>query len=451
MVLDNSINSGLRRQGNMGKQPVIIFITLIFFISSVKAQQRTDSVFTNATLNECVQYALSHQPVLQQSIINQQIVNAAIKTRLSDWYPQLNLNYNLQHYFQTPQFSATGFSVQNLSSVNLGLTQNIFNPDVLLASKTAGNVRLQTSQVTENNKIYLVLNVSKAFYDVLLSQKQIDLVDQDILRLSTSLKDAYNQYQAGVVDKTDYKRAQISLNNARASKKQFSEALNAKFSTLKLLMGYPQQDSFKLIYDSIQLQKEIYLDTLQEVNYSNRVEYKILETQRSLLQANIKYYKWSYLPSLSANASYNLAFANDDFSKLYAHDFPSSYAGLTMSFPIFQGGKRSWQIRGANLQLDRLNYNFISLRDSIQSEFIQSLAAYKSYLNDYNTQHENLDLANDVYNTIYLQYKAGIKTYLDVIIAESDLRTTQVNYLNALYQVLSSKLDVEKALGTLTY
>jgi len=72
-------------------------------------------------------------------------------------------------------------------------------------------------------------------------------------------------------------------------------------------------------------------------------------------------------------------------------------------------------------------------------------------LNDYYVQHDNLDLANDVYNTIYLQYKAGVKTYLDVIIAESDLRTTQVNYLNALYEVLSSKLDVEKALGTLTY
>ena len=91
------------------------------------------------------------------------------------------------------------------------------------------------------------------------------------------------------------------------------------------------------------------------------------------------------------------------------------------------------------------------LRDSIQSEYTQALANYKSYLNDYYVQHDNLDLATDVYNTIYLQYKAGVKTYLDVIIAESDLRTSQVNYLNALYEVLSSKLDVEKALGTLTY
>ena len=435
----------------MSKYPIIFFLNFIFFIASVKAQKQNDSIVSDATLNQCVQYALSHQPALQQSLLDEQIINAEIKTRLADWYPQVNLDYTLQHYFKTPQFSSTGVSVQNFSSAYFGLTQNIFNPDVLLASKTADNVRTQSTQFTENNKIYLVLNVSKAFYDVLLSQQQIDLVEQDIARLDRSVKDAYNQYKAGVVDKTDYKRAQISLNNAQAEKKQYKEAYTARFSVLKLLMGYPQEASFNLTYDSLQLQSEIYIDTLQQVNYSNRIEYKILETQRSLLQVNLKYYKWSYLPSLSAFANYNLVYANNNFSKLYSHDFPSAYAGLTLSFPIFQGGKRTWEIRGANMQLDRLNYNFTSLRDSIQSEYTQVLSTYKSYLNDYYVQHENLDLANDVYNTIYLQYKAGVKTYLDVIIAESDLRTTQVNYLNALYQVLSSKLDVQKALGTLTY
>jgi outer membrane protein TolC len=64
---------------------------------------------------------------------------------------------------------------------------------------------------------------------------------------------------------------------------------------------------------------------------------------------------------------------------------------------------------------------------------------------------ENLTLAKDVYNTIELQYKAGVKTYLDLITAETDLRTTEVNYLNSLYLVLSSKIDVEKALGIIRY
>jgi len=438
----------LEDTGFMSKHPTLLIF--LFFVLSAKAQQK-DSLLIDASLQQCVQYALTHQPGLQQSLIDEKIINAEIKTRLADWYPQVSLDYTLEHYFKVPKFSTTGTTLQNFSTAYFSASQNIFNQDVLLASKTASTVRNQSKELTENNKIYVVLNVSKAFYDVLLSQQQISLVEQDIARLDRTVKDAYNQYKAGVVDKTDYKRAQITLNNSVAQKKQYQEDLTAKFSVLKLLMGYPQQDSFHLTYDSTQLHSEINLDTLQEVNYSNRIEYKLLETQRSLLQANLQYYKWSFLPSLSAFANYNLVYANNNFGKLYNQSFPSSYAGLTLSFPIFQGGKRTWEIRGANLQLDRLQYNFTSLRDSIQSEYTQTLAAYKSNLSDYKTQQENLDLANDVYNTIYLQYKAGVKTYLDVIIAESDLRTTQVNYLNALYEVLKSKIDVQKALGTLTY
>jgi outer membrane protein TolC len=68
-------------------------------------------------------------------------------------------------------------------------------------------------------------------------------------------------------------------------------------------------------------------------------------------------------------------------------------------------------------------------------------------MNNYLVLKENMDLANDVYNIIDLQYKEGIKTYLEVIVAQSDLRTAQLNYFNALFEVLSSKIDVDRALG----
>lgn len=436
----------------MSKPPFIFFVSLVFFISSATAQQK-DSTLSEASIEQCVQYALTHQPRINQSLIDERIVDAEIKTRLADWYPQIALDYSLQHYFKTPVSIIGGTAVstaqKNFSTAYFSVNQNIFNPDVLLASRTAASVRTQAKQYTADNKIDVVLNVSKAFYDVLLSQQQITLVDQDITRLSRSVKDSYNQYAAGVVDKTDYKRAQITLNNSLAEKKKYQEALIAKFSVLKLLMGYPQEDSFHLVYDSLKLKNEIFIDTTQEVKYTNRIEFKILQTQQSLLQSNLQYYKWSFIPTVSAFGNYDLTYANNDFGKLYSRDFPSSYIGLSLNFPIFQGGRRTWQIRSANLQLDRLKYNFQSLRDSIQTEYTQALSNYKSYLNDYYVQHDNLDLATDVYNTIYLQYKAGVKTYLEVIIAESDLRSTQVNYLNALYQVLSSKLDVQKALGDL--
>jgi outer membrane protein TolC len=64
---------------------------------------------------------------------------------------------------------------------------------------------------------------------------------------------------------------------------------------------------------------------------------------------------------------------------------------------------------------------------------------------------KNTALAKRVYFVVTLQYQQGIVPYLNVITAESNLITSEINYINALFQVLSSKIDLEKAMGTITY
>jgi len=79
------------------------------------------------------------------------------------------------------------------------------------------------------------------------------------------------------------------------------------------------------------------------------------------------------------------------------------------------------------------------------------MSLYKGNLAYYLSLKENVVLADDVYKTIGLQYKSGVKTYLDVIIAESDLRTAQINFYDALFQLVQSKFDVQKAMGSIQY
>ena len=81
----------------------------------------------------------------------------------------------------------------NQSSVALGLTQTLFNRDVLLASRTKKDVLTQIHQMTVSDKIDVTVNVSKAFYDVLLTEQDIKVLDDDIVRLERNLKDTYNQ------------------------------------------------------------------------------------------------------------------------------------------------------------------------------------------------------------------------------------------------------------------
>jgi outer membrane protein TolC len=392
---------------------------------------------------------------MQQTLIDEQITDREINSKLADWFPQLNFNFNVLHDYQLPVtiFEGSGavVGVKDNSGGLFSLTQNIFNRDVLLASTTAGDVRKQTKQITINNKISVIIDVSKAFYSVLLAQDQIDLINEDITRLELSSKDTYNHYKSGVVDKTDYMRASIALNNALAEKKQDDEFLKVSRAQLKLLMGYPPDSDLKLDYDRTQMENDVYLDTTQNIVYENRIEYKLLQTQKRLQEANLRYYEWSFIPSISAFGEYNLNFQSDIWSKLYNTNYPSSYIGIELSFPIFTGGKRIQEIDQAELELKRFEYNFASIKGKFNTEYAQALANYKSDLNSYGVQKSNLELAKEVYDIIQLQYKSGFKTYLDVITAETDLRTTQVNYITSLYRVLSSKLDVQKALGTIKY
>jgi len=366
------------------------------FIS--QAQTVKDSVMQQASLQDCIRYALTHQPSLQQALLDEQITERQIQGRLADWYPQLGLNYSYQYNFQLPAAYFNGNVVKtgtkNTSTLGVSATQNLFNRDVLLAARTAGDVRRQYQQATAGTKIDIVVNVSKAFYDVLLAQKQIDLLDDDIARLEGSLKNAYDQYQGGIVDKTDYKRATISLNNSKAEKKTTQEALKTRLAYLKQQMGYLPSNDITLVYDSARLAEEVSIDTSAAVKYDNRIEYQQLQTRRRLQAANLQYDKWAYYPALSAFGTYNVGgFFSNDLGQLYAHNYTNSFAGLQLSFPIFQGGKRVQNIRAAELQVKRVDWDIMALQSAINAEYVQAMGAYKSNLNQYYVLKDNLALA----------------------------------------------------------
>src|SRR5688572_30144980 len=419
------------------------------------AQTTSDSVLQVATLDKVVEYALAHQPAVQQAAVDEEIADKVIKGKLADWYPQINFAYNYQRNIDL-QSSVIGgniirFGVNNTSALQFNGIQNIFNRDVLLAANTASKVRILASQNTNRSKIDVVVDITKAFYDVLATAQQVKVADESIARLEESLESAYSRYTAGVADKTDYKRATILLGNAKAERKANSEALISKRQYLKALMGYPLNQDLPIQYDTLQMEREVLLDTLQQMNYTEHIDYKILYTQRELQESNVKYSYWGFLPSLSAFGSYILNYQNNEFGELYNQEYPYSYVGATLAVPIFQGGKRTARIQEEKWRAKRLDLSLVDLRNNLSAEYSRALAAYKSSLAAFATQKENVGLAEEVYQVINLQYQNGIRPYLDVTVAESDLRTTRINYFNALYQVLASKMDVQRALGQINY
>jgi len=325
--------------------------------------------------------------------------------------------------------------------------QTLYSTDLLFASKTIKDYRKLSVQNTRNTIINTEVEVTKSFYDVLLSEEQLKILDEDILRLEQNYKDAYSLYQHDISDKTDYQRSLIALNNAKAQKKTAAESVKAKYAYLKELMGCPSNQEFTIKYDSASFEKEILADTAKILQYENRIEFQILQTDMNLQKFRIGYYRWSFLPTLSAFYDYNLVFQNDLFSDVYKQNYPNSLIGLKISLPLFQGTSRLQNLKKSKLSFARLELQQDYLKSRINTEYIQALSAYKSNLNELFVTKENIKQAKDIYKIIKLQYDQGIKAYIEVIVAETDLRTAELNYLNSLFNVLSSKTDLMKALG----
>jgi outer membrane protein TolC len=448
---------------NFGKILKVTFIVLVGFNSSslsIYAQNITkrDSV-QYFNLDQCIVYALQNQPALRQSSLEILIARKTNAINISAWIPQVNLSGTFTHYDPLPTTFSPNTSNPDGPLINghsgfintflpqLSATQTIINPDVLYATRSAHLLVSEAQQSNDSSKINLITNVSKAFYSLLLTLEQMKVLQDDTVRLGKTLRDAYHQYIGGIVDKTDYKEATILLNNSKAQLKQAKESVNPQYATLKQLMGFPPDKEFSVSIDTAQMMREIIFDTTQKLEYEKRIEYQQLLTTKSLQQLLVKYYKNQFLPSLSAFYNYTYEYESNTFPTFLNQGYPYSYLGASISIPLFTGMRRMESIQKAKLQGQQIDWALVSLKSNIYSEYAAALANYKSNLFDLNILRENVAMAKDVYGVVSLQYKQGLIAYLNVITAESNLISSEINYQNALFQLLLSKVDLEKAMG----
>ena len=415
------------------------------------------------TLQQCIDYAMIHQPGLNQAQINVSIAKTTNAINLSGWFPQVSASGSLTHYFELPTAFQTNTGnpggpvipihtgIANTATPQINATQTIFNTSLLYAAKSAHLYIEQAKQVTDSSKINLVSSVTKSFYSLLLTLEQIEVLKADTSELKRSVTDAYHQYVGGIVDETDYEEATITLNNTLTQLKQATENVIPQYAALKQVMGYLPGKQFNVSYDTAAMIRDISIDTALQLQYEKRIELQQLYTAKKLQQQLINYYKLSFLPSLNGFYNYTSEFENNNFSKLFSTSYPYSSIGLSFNLPIFSGFARLENVRKAKLQQQLLDWNEVELKSQIYTEYATALANYKSNLYSFHIMSDNVKMAQRVYYVVELQYKQGLVAYLNVITAQSNLITSETGYINALFQTLSSKVDLEKAMGVITY
>jgi outer membrane protein TolC len=188
-----------------------------------------------------------------------------------------------------------------------------------------------------------------------------------------------------------------------------------------------------------------------EANPDNRVEVQTMDATRELIEMNIRRLRSGHLPTLSLFANYEYAAQRAAFDFFDASQpwFQSASWGVSLKVPIFDSFQKSAGIQKEKTNLQVIMNTREQLRQSILLESLQASTSYANASEQLATQTKNLQLAEKIMNTAQLKYAEGVGSSLEVNSAQATLLQTQTAYINALYELLIAKTDLEKALGIL--
>ena len=441
------------------------YLTLIICLClgfSVRAQQ-SDTVAA-FSLKQALDYAQNHQVSILNARIDEDIAKNTIKQTIGIGLPQLSGNANFQDFIVLPTSLLPGdffgmpgtqvpvqFGVKYQSLVGLDLNQLLFDGSYLVGLQASKTFRELSSKNLTRTRIETAVAVTKAYYSVLVSNEQLNLIDANLDRLRKSLSDTEALFKNGFVEKIDLDRLTVFKNNLETERENVIRLLALNVNLLKFQMGMTVNSRLTLTDSINNLQADQAVVARDSSAYRNRIEYSLLETQKKLNEFDLKRYKSQFLPSLSAFGNTSQSFQSNNFSELFSSNFPSTIIGLRLSVPIISGGIKLSQVRNAKLVLLKTQNDLVNLQNGINLEVEQAQTTYSNSLKSLDNQKRNMDLAQEVLRVSKIKYEQGVGSSIEVTSAETSLKEAQNNYINALYDLMINRVNVEKASGRITY
>jgi outer membrane protein TolC len=196
--------------------------------------------------------------------------------------------------------------------------------------------------------------------------------------------------------------------------------------------------------------KEGLLD--ENFSYEDRNEIKLLNKSKQLQGYDIKRYKLSYFPTVSAFLG--LQKTGQRSSETGGNNKPwfwynTNQVGLSINVPIFDGFQKKYKIKQSQLTLEKLENTLDNTKKGIDLEKTLAQNTLSNAILNMDMQEENMKLAEKVYNTEKKKYEAGLGSSFDILQSDTALQQAQSNYFKSLYDAIIARISYLKALGKL--
>src|SRR5580698_6496006 len=292
------------------------------------------------SLSQALDYASKNSAKVKNALLDYKIQEQSNRATTSQALPQVTGSGGLTDYLQIPQSVAPGylfgqpqvklipiaFATQYSANAGVTLKQVMFDGQVfvgLQARQVALDYYKANQELTEQQ---LRQNITKVYYQLLLSKVQVALIDANIAHAEELLHNSSEMFKNGFAERLDVDKATVQLTNLQSNKVQVLYNIDNGYLGLKVLMGMPVRDSLALT-DSLTYEMVREGSLTDNYKYSDRKEYKAMELNRKLNEFDILRYKRQYIPTASLTANYTQTGYGIDFSDIYGgkYWYPSSF------------------------------------------------------------------------------------------------------------------------------
>lgn len=446
----------------------LLFLSAFFILFTAQSQTGWD-------LQQCINYALTHNLTLRQQGVNNEISKNNTTQSKAQLLPNLNagLNHNYNFGQTIDRFTNTFANTQVLSQ-NFYISSSVLIWGGLSQINTIRANEYNYQSGVENLKQMqndLSLNVANAYIGVIFSE--------EILKVSQ------NQYSITVeqLDRT------VKLVNAGASAKSVEYDIRAQLAnelvnvttadnnyqisllTLRQLMNLDSVSNFTIVRPEINVQENqllqndiqnVYEQGLKTQPSIKRGEYAILSAEK-MVAAN----RGRISPSLTFNATmgtgtsglardilgYNYSFQPTGFTAAGDTVYSPSASpitrktplseqfqnnvnqtiGFTLNIPLFNGLQTHTAIK--NSKLNALNARFSQdlAKQNLYKNIAQAYANAKAALDKYNATRSSVDAASESFKYAQQKFNAGVISAFDFSTSKNRLYAAESNFLQAKY------------------
>ncbi|HEX5676079.1 MAG TPA: TolC family protein [Azonexus sp.] len=412
-----------------------------------EAVAQVDAVrFTS--LAELTEHALRERPESRTAWFGIQAEAARLDAAAAANWPTLTGQLS---FIQSRSLSSFGTSAPTLHRYgpSLSLAYVLYDFGARAASIDAQRYQVVASLLNSNRVLQDVIAEVEAAYFALLGVKaQVDALAQLEKSLRASLDAAEVRLQGGLVSRADQLRARAALAEAQLAR-QAAERDQAKAeAALKLAAGIEQMTSLVLDWkttlptelDAMNLLAELLAEAQRQ-----RPDLQALQAAADSARAEAERARAARWPSLSLAANGGRSFFLED------DRMPSnSYSvGVTLSVPLFDGGRLAAEARAAERDAERLQAGIETQRSQVARAVTDAYHDVRHAQAQREGVAVQFDSASESALAAEARYSAGVGSLLELLTAQAALARARQSASQADSEWLAAFSRLNHALGRL--